>query len=97
MSDVTETTINLTWSPPEDLGVPELGFYLIILSPSSFNYTDLMLTTSLTSLIISDLAPATQYYATVTGVSMLNNVETLGEKSHAIAFKTITGGKRLRI
>ena len=97
MSDVTETTVNLTWSPPEDLGVPELSFYLIILSPSSFSYSDTMLTTNLTSSIISGLAPATQYYTTVTGVSLMNNVESLGEKSHAIAFKTITGGKRLRI
>ena len=90
--NVTDTTVNLTWSSPDNLGIPELSFYEILVSPPP--PSDVNLTTAITSLLLHSLTPGTQYNITVVGVSTGENFDTLeGENSNLISFKTATGGR----
>ena len=90
--DVTDTTVNLTWSSPNNLGIPELSFYQILVSPPPLS--DVNLTTVINSLLVHSLIPGTQYNITVVGVSIGDNFGTLeGEKSNLISFRTATGGR----
>ena len=90
--DITDTTVNLTWYPPSYLGIPELSFYQILVSPPP--PSDANLFTAITSLLVHSLTPGTQYNITVVGVSTGENFDTLeGEKSNLISFKTATRGR----
>ena len=91
---VSDTTVNLSWSPPYDLGLPELKLYRVSLYPLPL--TDVNLYTTSTSLLVPGLIPSTLYNVTVVGVSIGDNFDILeGEESNQVTFKTLSGGKPL--
>ena len=94
--DVTDTTVNLTWSPPDNIGTPELSFYQLIFSPPP--PSDVNLNTTSTNLLVYGIIPGTWYNVTVVGVSIGKNFDILkGKVSNQITFRTMTGGTRQMI
>ena len=90
--DISDTSVTVSWSPPDNLGVPQLNYYQLIIAPSP-PINDIF-TTNLTSLLVNGLLPNTVYNITVLGVSTGDNFDMLlGDESTTITIITLTGGE----
>ena len=92
-TNVTDTSVTLSWEEPVNVGTPPLALYHVIIRPSLS--PDVVLDTTNTSITIEDkLIPVTVYNFSVVGVSSGDNFDRLvGEESNIVTFETETGGK----
>ena len=91
-SDVTDTSVTINWSPPDNLGVPQISYYQVTLVPSSSNHV--IITTNTTTLVVNDLLPNTVYNISIVGVSTGDSFDILlGDQSNIITITTLTGGE----
>ncbi len=94
LMNVTDTTVALSFSPPNSSGIPPFSGYHIVTTPltQSDTYSDKYVTT--VSVLIAGLLPNTNYNVTVAAVSYDDNTDVVeGEVSNAITFMTKLGGK----
>ena len=88
VSNITETSVDLSWFPPDNLGIPELSYYQLIIATQLLT-SNVILTTNSTSLLVNGLLPNTVYNISVVGVSHM----LLGHERTIITITTLTGGK----
>ena len=89
--DVTDTTVKLTWSPPNELGTPTVSYYHVVMVPHS--PFDVILNTTNTTLFIRGINPSTTYNVTVVAVAMEDTIGLLKSlPSDLLTFKTMRGG-----
>ena len=90
--NVTDTTVILSWSPPNELGTPSFNYYRILMVPAP--PTDVILNTTNTTLSIDGIIPGTTYNVTIVAVIVDNNFGILeGQQSLPISFVTMQGRK----
>ena len=90
--DVTDTTVILSWSPPNELGTPPFSYYRVLMVPAP--PTDVILNTTNTTLSVDGIIPGTTYNVTVIAVIVDNNFGILeGQQSLPISFVTMQGRK----
>ena len=88
-SDITDTSVNVSWLPPLFVGVPELSYYIVSFTPALANNV----ISNSTSLIADGLIPNTWYNITVVAVAIGDNFDMLlGSNSNEISIETMTGG-----
>lgn len=90
--DITDTTVILSWSPPNELGTPSLSYYHVLMLPAP--PTDVILNTTNTTLSVYGIIPGTTYNVTVIAVIVSNNIGIVtGQPSLPISFVTMQGRK----
>ena len=69
VTNITDNTVTVSWSPPMFLGIPELSYYELTVIPLPPG-DDIVLTTVSTSLIVYELLPNTFYNITIVAITL---------------------------